>query len=193
MSDRVFKLGVLKLGCIGAAPLLDLLLDERADRDDLETRAVTSGAKLDPAACTGPSANHHRRSRLRVWPGVADIQTASACAEAKLGRSKQYRPLQQHAHGRALLELSVTRRSARLAGCTATLQSELPLELFPVPLRRVSGAMAKPADQTAEPKCSGLGRPWRTSNRFARPCPPTELAILIYSHSIVPGGFDVMS
>lgn len=55
MTDRAFKLGVLKLGCIGAAPLLDLLLDERADRDDLETRAFTSGAKLDPAACTGPT------------------------------------------------------------------------------------------------------------------------------------------
>ncbi|MEN9726995.1 MAG: methylene-5,6,7,8-tetrahydromethanopterin dehydrogenase, partial [Pseudomonadota bacterium] len=34
MADRVFRLGVLKLGCIGAAPLLDLLLDERADRED---------------------------------------------------------------------------------------------------------------------------------------------------------------
>ena len=57
MTDRVFKLAVLKLGCIGAAPLLDLLLDERADRDDLETRAYTSGAKLDPTACTGPTAD----------------------------------------------------------------------------------------------------------------------------------------
>lgn len=57
MTDRVFKLAVLKLGCIGAAPLLDLLLDERADRDDLETRAYTSGAKLDPKACTGPTAD----------------------------------------------------------------------------------------------------------------------------------------
>jgi len=57
MSGRVFKLGVLKLGCIGAAPLLDLLLDERADREDLETRAYTSGAKLDPLACAGPTAD----------------------------------------------------------------------------------------------------------------------------------------
>ena len=57
MTDRAFKLGVLKLGCIGAAPLLDLLLDERADRDDLETRAFTSGAKLDHAACAGPTAD----------------------------------------------------------------------------------------------------------------------------------------
>lgn len=51
MSESVFKLGVLKLGCIGAAPLLDLLLDERADREDLEVRAYTCGAKLDPTSC----------------------------------------------------------------------------------------------------------------------------------------------
>lgn len=57
MADPVFKLAVLKLGCIGAAPLLDLLLDERADREDLETRAFTSGAKLDPKACEGPTAD----------------------------------------------------------------------------------------------------------------------------------------
>ncbi len=51
MTGSVFRLGVLKLGCIGAAPLLDLLLDERADREDLEVFAFTSGAKLDDAAC----------------------------------------------------------------------------------------------------------------------------------------------
>ncbi len=56
MSDSVFKLGVLKLGCIGAAPLLDLLLDERADRDDLEVRAFTCGAKLDADSCGAPTA-----------------------------------------------------------------------------------------------------------------------------------------
>lgn len=46
-----FRLGVIKLGCIGAAPLLDLLLDERADRKDLAVRAFTTGAKLDPDSC----------------------------------------------------------------------------------------------------------------------------------------------
>ncbi len=56
MANKEFKLGVLKLGCIGAAPLLDLLLDERADRDDLQVTAVTSGAKLDPAACAAATA-----------------------------------------------------------------------------------------------------------------------------------------
>ena len=57
MSGNVFKLGVLKLGCIGAAPLLDLLLDERADREDLDVRAFTSGAKLEPAACAEATAS----------------------------------------------------------------------------------------------------------------------------------------
>ena len=55
MADGTFKLGVLKLGCIGAAPLLDLLLDERADREDLEVRAWTCGSKLDPASCEEPT------------------------------------------------------------------------------------------------------------------------------------------
>lgn len=54
MSEQVFKLAVVKLGCIGAAPLLDLILDERADREDLTVRAYTSGAKLDPESCQGP-------------------------------------------------------------------------------------------------------------------------------------------
>lgn len=57
MAHGVFKLAVLKLGCIGTAPLLDLLLDERADREDLETRAFSSGAKLDADACAGATAD----------------------------------------------------------------------------------------------------------------------------------------
>ena len=51
MSDHVFKLAVAKFGCIGAAPLLDTIMDERASRKDLEVRAFTSGAKLDPDSC----------------------------------------------------------------------------------------------------------------------------------------------
>lgn len=57
MAHETIRLGVLKLGCIGAAPLLDLLLDERADREDLHVRAFTSGAKLDAASCAPPTAD----------------------------------------------------------------------------------------------------------------------------------------
>lgn len=57
MTDNVINLGVLKLGCIGAAPLLDLLLDERADREDLSVRGFTSGAKLDNDSCAETTAS----------------------------------------------------------------------------------------------------------------------------------------
>ncbi|MCD6493418.1 MAG: F420-dependent methylenetetrahydromethanopterin dehydrogenase [Archaeoglobaceae archaeon] len=42
------KVGVLKMGAIGTALLVEYLLDERADREDIEVRVVTSGAKMSP-------------------------------------------------------------------------------------------------------------------------------------------------
>lgn len=38
--------GFVKLGNIGSAPLLEFLLDERAEREDIDVRVVSSGAKL---------------------------------------------------------------------------------------------------------------------------------------------------
>ncbi|MBS7658286.1 MAG: F420-dependent methylenetetrahydromethanopterin dehydrogenase [Candidatus Bathyarchaeia archaeon] len=40
------KIGFVKLGNIGSAPLIEFLLDERAEREDLTVRVVGSGAKL---------------------------------------------------------------------------------------------------------------------------------------------------
>jgi len=45
---EVVKVGIVKLGCVGTAPLIEFLLDERADRNDVDVRVVTSGAKMDP-------------------------------------------------------------------------------------------------------------------------------------------------
>jgi len=42
------RIGIVKLGCVGCAPLLEYLLDERADRNDIVVRVVSSGAKLTP-------------------------------------------------------------------------------------------------------------------------------------------------
>ncbi|ADC65180.1 Methylenetetrahydromethanopterin dehydrogenase [Ferroglobus placidus DSM 10642] len=42
------KVGILKMGAIGTALLVEYLLDERADREDIEVRVVTSGAKMQP-------------------------------------------------------------------------------------------------------------------------------------------------
>lgn len=45
------KVGVLKAGCLGSLPLLEFLLDERADREDIQVRVVGSGAKVTLEDC----------------------------------------------------------------------------------------------------------------------------------------------
>jgi len=44
-------IGVIKTGNIASSLVLDLLLDERADRKDIDVRVVTSGAKMNPTDC----------------------------------------------------------------------------------------------------------------------------------------------
>ncbi|MEM1643246.1 MAG: F420-dependent methylenetetrahydromethanopterin dehydrogenase [Desulfurococcaceae archaeon] len=48
MSGKVVKICVLKMGCIASAPLLEYILDERADRKDIEVRVLSVGSKLAP-------------------------------------------------------------------------------------------------------------------------------------------------
>ena len=47
----IVRIGVLKVGCIGTLPLLEFLLDERADRTDIDVTVIGSGAKLGPEQC----------------------------------------------------------------------------------------------------------------------------------------------
>jgi methylenetetrahydromethanopterin dehydrogenase len=49
--SRVVKIGVVKAGCIGTLPLIEFLLDERAERTDIDVRVVGSGAKLGLEQC----------------------------------------------------------------------------------------------------------------------------------------------
>ncbi|MCS7121969.1 MAG: F420-dependent methylenetetrahydromethanopterin dehydrogenase [Archaeoglobaceae archaeon] len=42
------KVGIVKMGAIGTSLLLEYLLDERADREDISVRIVSSGAKMQP-------------------------------------------------------------------------------------------------------------------------------------------------
>ncbi|ALT69133.1 F420-dependent methylenetetrahydromethanopterin dehydrogenase [Methanobrevibacter millerae] len=44
----VVKIGIVKSGNIGVSPVLDLLLDERADRPNIDVRVFGSGAKMNP-------------------------------------------------------------------------------------------------------------------------------------------------
>jgi len=46
-----FKLGVIKCGNIGCSPILELLFDERADRENIDCIVVGSGAKLGVDEC----------------------------------------------------------------------------------------------------------------------------------------------
>jgi|Deesub1362B_J571_1020462.scaffolds.fasta_scaffold00077_11 methylenetetrahydromethanopterin dehydrogenase len=48
MVIDMVKVGVVKMGAIGTALLVEYLLDERADRGDITVRVVTSGAKMQP-------------------------------------------------------------------------------------------------------------------------------------------------
>ncbi len=47
MTELQFrKIGIFKCGNIGTSPLLELLLDELADRKDIKVRTVTTGSKM---------------------------------------------------------------------------------------------------------------------------------------------------
>ncbi len=52
---KVVKIGFVKLGNIGASRIVDLLLDERADREDIDARVMGTGAKMTPDNAEGTS------------------------------------------------------------------------------------------------------------------------------------------
>jgi methylenetetrahydromethanopterin dehydrogenase len=47
-EQQIKKIGIFKCGNIGTSPLLELLLDELADRKDIKVRTVTTGSKMGP-------------------------------------------------------------------------------------------------------------------------------------------------
>ena len=48
---NVVRLGILKAGCIGTLSLLEFLLDERAERTDIDVRVIGSGSKIGLVQC----------------------------------------------------------------------------------------------------------------------------------------------
>lgn len=49
--SKMVKVGIAKVGCIGATPLFEFLLDERAEREDVGVRVVGAGAKMGLGQC----------------------------------------------------------------------------------------------------------------------------------------------
>ncbi len=50
MAEKV-RVGIAKMGNLGTSTLLDSMLDERAEREDIEFRVVASGPKMGEADC----------------------------------------------------------------------------------------------------------------------------------------------
>lgn len=69
---QVVKIGFVKLGNIGASRIVDLLLDERADREDIDARVLGTGAKMTPEHAADTS-------RLLDWdPDLVVITSPNA-------------------------------------------------------------------------------------------------------------------
>jgi methylenetetrahydromethanopterin dehydrogenase len=47
MNQKIISVGVLKTGNIGASTVLELSLDERAERGDIKVKVISSGSKMD--------------------------------------------------------------------------------------------------------------------------------------------------
>ena len=67
------KVGFVKLGNIGSAPLVEFLLDERAEREDLTVRVVGSGAKMGVG-----DAEEASKTILELDPGLVVLTTPNA-------------------------------------------------------------------------------------------------------------------
>ncbi|MBS7648336.1 MAG: F420-dependent methylenetetrahydromethanopterin dehydrogenase [Candidatus Bathyarchaeia archaeon] len=80
--NKIVKVGVLKAGCLGSLPLLEFLLDERADREDIRVRVVGSGAKVIPEDCI-ESAEQILRHDIDLIIFIGPAQTTQGPSEAR--------------------------------------------------------------------------------------------------------------
>ena len=80
---EIVRVGVLKAGCLGTLPLLEFLLDERADRADIDVRVVGSGAKVGSSQCReAAQLMIDQKPDMVVFVGPA--QTTPGPAEARM-------------------------------------------------------------------------------------------------------------
>ncbi len=79
---KVVKIGVVKAGCIGTLPLMEFLLDERAERTDIDVKVAGSGAKLGPKQCR-EAANSIIKQEPDLALLIGPAQQAPGPAEAR--------------------------------------------------------------------------------------------------------------
>jgi len=73
----------LKLGNIGTAPMIEFLLDERAERGDISTRTVGSGSKIGPE-----EAEECAKRLLDFGPQIAIVTSPNASLPGPTGARK---------------------------------------------------------------------------------------------------------
>ncbi|MEM2321002.1 MAG: F420-dependent methylenetetrahydromethanopterin dehydrogenase [Candidatus Bathyarchaeia archaeon] len=90
--NRTVRIGVLKAGCLGSLPLLEFLLDERAEREDIGVRVIGSGAKVTVEECI-ECANEILKQNPDIIIFVGPAQTTSGPTEARKVLRKAGKPV----------------------------------------------------------------------------------------------------
>jgi methylenetetrahydromethanopterin dehydrogenase len=80
--NKMVRVGVLKAGCIGSLPLLEVLLDERAEREDIQVVVFGSGAKVTQEQCVY-AAEQILRQDVDLIIFVGPAQTTTGPTEAR--------------------------------------------------------------------------------------------------------------
>ncbi|MBS7635682.1 F420-dependent methylenetetrahydromethanopterin dehydrogenase [Candidatus Bathyarchaeota archaeon] len=80
--SEVARVGVLKAGCIGSLPLLEFLLDERADREDIQIRIIGTGAKVTAEQCV-EGAEQILKQNVDLIIFIGPAQTTQGPSEAR--------------------------------------------------------------------------------------------------------------
>ncbi|MBS7639145.1 MAG: F420-dependent methylenetetrahydromethanopterin dehydrogenase [Candidatus Bathyarchaeia archaeon] len=80
--SKIVKVGVLKAGCIGSLPLIEFLLDERADREDIQVKVIGSGAKVTTEQCI-ESAEQILKYDVDLIIFIGPAQTTQGPSEAR--------------------------------------------------------------------------------------------------------------
>jgi len=73
LAKEVVKVGFVKIGNIGMSRIVDLVLDERADREDVDACVVASGAKM-----TAAHAESAAKALLQLDPDFAVVISPNA-------------------------------------------------------------------------------------------------------------------
>ena len=67
------RIGFLKLGNIATSPMIELLLDERAEREDMEVKVVSSGANMGPE-----QSENVAKDLIALKPDIAFVTSPNA-------------------------------------------------------------------------------------------------------------------